>query len=397
MEKSTDNGATWAILTVSQTAALDRLKINVNGLSLKAHDMLKVSLYFDQSKTKLADYQTYPVAVDVASLTQEQIVDILSDGGKFKGLYYGKDESGNQTLYISFNAAKGGTLALGGQNDGNGLVKIYDSSGSLILTIGQNGIETRATTLTNKKAKGKIAFNKKGLTFTEDIAGGGTDTDDTLQLERSIIYFDLLSNIIGDFDKLTVSKNAVMEGKLFFYDHENQAKIASGSSEAVKRQPIASVSADDSQVAYLFSGTGSKHGETIVHHRLGIRAKWGTPGFSTDYLYTDGQVSDIRLKENIKNSETDALETVNRMKVRQFDWKEQMGGWHQDIGFVADELEKIDPNLALGGGYDENGEMDVKQINSPYLLNYAIKAIQELSAKIEAQEKRIKELERRLQ
>lgn len=125
--------------------------------------MLKVSLYFDQSKTKLADYQTYSVAVDVASLTQEQIVDILSDDGKFKGLYYEKDESGNQTLYISFNAAKGGILALGGRNDGNGLVKIYDSSGSLILTIGQNGIETRATTLTDKNAKGKIAFNKKGL------------------------------------------------------------------------------------------------------------------------------------------------------------------------------------------------------------------------------------------
>lgn len=104
-----------------------------------------------------------------------------------------------------------------------------------------------------------------------------------------------------------------------------------------------------------------------------------------------------RLKENVKNSETDALETVNRMKVRQFDWKERMGGWHQNIGFVADELEEIDPNLALGGGYDENGEMDIKQINSPYLLNYAIKAIQELSAKVDEQEKRIKELERRLQ
>jgi hypothetical protein len=397
LEKSTDSGATWAILTVSQTAALDRLSVNVNNLSLKAHDMLKVSLYFDQSKTKLADYQTYSVAVDVASLTQEQIVDILSDDGKFKGLYYEKDESGNQTLYISFNAAKGGILALGGRNDGNGLVKIYDSSGSLILTIGQNGIETRATTLTDKNAKGKIAFNKKGLTFTEDIAGGGTDTDDTLQLEKSIIYFDLLSNIIGDFDKLTVSKNAVMEGKLFFYDHENQAKIASGSSEAVKRQPVASVSADDSQVAYLFSGTGSKHGDAATYRRLGIRAKWGGSGFSTDYLYTTSQVSDIRLKENIENSETDALETVNQMKVRQFDWKKERGGWHQNIGFVADELEEIDPNLALGGGYDENGEMDVKQINSPYLLNYAIKAIQELSAKVDEQEKRIKELERRLQ
>lgn len=397
LEKSTDNGATWSALTVSQTAALDRLNINVNSLSLKAHDMLKVSLYFDQSKTKLADYQTYSVAVDVASLTQEQIVDILSDGGKFKGLYYGKDESGNTTLYISFNAAKGGALALGGQNDGNGLVKIYDSSGSLILTVGRNGIETRATTLTDKNAKGKIAFNNKGLTFTEDIAGGGTGTDEDLHLEKSIISFDSLANIIGELDKLTVRKDAKIEGRLLFYDYENQSKKAS---EAVTRQPIASVTADGNRVAFLNSdyhangyGAGTEHS----NYRLGVKAQWGGSSYKMYYIYTNLNISDIRLKENVKNSETDALETVNRMKVRQFDWKERMGGWHQNIGFVADELEEIDPNLALGGGYDENGEMDIKQINSPYLLNYAIKAIQELSAKVEAQEKRINELERRLQ
>lgn len=399
LEKSTDNGTTWSALTVSQTAALDRLSINVNNLSLKAHNMLKVSLYFDQAKTKLVDYQTFSVAVDVASLTQEQIVDILSDSGKFKGFYYEKDESGNTTLYISFNAAKGGVLALGGQNDGNGLVKIYDSSGSLILTIGQNGIETRATTLTNKNAKGKITFNKKGLTFTEDIAGGSTGTDEDLHLEKSIISFDSLANIVGELDKLTVRKDAKIEGRLLFYDYENQSKKASGA-EAVTRQPVASVTADTNRVAYLMSdyhangyGVGSEH----ANHRLGVKAQWGSSSYTMYYIYTNTTTSDIRLKENIKNSETDALETVNQMKVRQFDWKEQMGGWHQDIGFVADELEEIDPNLALGGGYDENGEMDIKQINSPYLLNYAIKAIQELSAKVDEQEKRIKELERRLQ
>lgn len=397
LEKSTDSGATWSALTVSQTAALDRLNINVNSLSLKAHDMLKVSLYFDQSKTKLADYQTYSVAVDVASLTQEQIVDILSDGGKFKGLYYGKDESGNTTLYISFNAAKGGALALGGQNDGNGLMKIYDSSGSLILTVGQNGIETRATTLTDKNANGKIAFNKKGLTFTEDIAGGGTGTDEDLHLEKRIISFDSLANIIGELDKLTVRKDAKIEGRLLFYDYENQSKKAS---EAVTRQPIASVTADGNRVAFLNSdyhangyGAGTEHS----NYRLGVKAQWGGSSYAMHYIYTNLNISDIRLKENVKNSETDALETVNQMKVRQFDWKERMGGWHQNIGFVADELEEIDPNLALGGGYDENGEMDIKQINSPYLLNYAIKAIQELSAKVDEQEKHIKELERRLQ
>lgn len=436
LEKSTDSGATWAILTVSQTAALDRLKINVNGLSLKAHDMLKVSLYFDQSKTKLADYQTYSVAVDVASLTQEQIVDILSDDGKFKGLYYEKDESGNQTLFISFNAMKGGVISLGGTNNGNGQLKIYDADGNQISRLGYTGY----VVLNKNTGNPMVSLNTAGLRLYTDY----TDADNynALMLGKYGLYAQKVQNKVlelwmeGDTSKmwegyivrylnnkvrintnslftdgcelganfstdgsatigksLRVGGNATVDGTLMFYDLENQAKT----SGKVKRQPVASVSADDSQVAYLFSGTGSKHGDAATYRRLGIRAKWGGSGFSTDYLYTTSQVSDIRLKENIENSETDALETVNRMKVRQFDWKERMGGWHQNIGFVADELEEIDPNLALGGGYDENGEMDIKQINSPYLLNYAIKAIQELSAKVDEQENRIKELERRLQ
>ena len=436
LEKSTDNGATWATLTVSQTAALDRLKINVNGLSLKAHDMLKVSLYFDQSKSKLADYQTYSVAVDVASLTQEQIVDILSDDGKFKGLYYEKDESGNQTLFISFNAMKGGVISLGGTNNGNGQLKIYDADGNQISRLGYTGY----VVLNKNTGNPMVSLNTAGLRLYTDY----TDADNynALMLGKYGLYAQKVQNKVielwmeGDTSKkwegyivrylnnkvrintnslftdgcelgenfstdgsatigksLSVGGNATVNGTLMFYDLENQAKT----SGKVKRQPVASVSADDSQVAYFFSGTGRKHGDAATYRRLGIRAKWGGSGFSTDYLYTASQVSDIRLKENIENSETDALETVNRMKVRQFDWKERMGGWHQNIGFVADELEEIDPNLALGGGYDENGEMDVKQINSPYLLNYAIKAIQELSAKVDEQEKRIKELERRLQ
>lgn len=436
LEKSTDSGATWAILTVSQTTALDRLNINVNSLSLKAHDMLKVSLYFDQSKSKLADYQTYSVAVDVASLTQEQIVDILSDDGKFKGLYYEKDESGNQTLFISFNAMKGGGISLGGTNNGNGQLKIYDADGKQISRLGYTGY----VVLNKNTGNPMVSLNTAGLRLYTDY----TDADNynALILGKYGLYAQKVQNNVpelwmeGDTSKkwegyivrylnnkvrintnslftdgcelganfstdgsatigksLSVGGNATVNGTLMFYDLENQAKT----SGKVKRQPVASVSADDSQVAYLFSGTGSKHGDAATYRRLGIRAKWGGSGFSTDYLYTTSQVSDIRLKENIESSETDALETVNRMKVRQFDWKEWMGGWHQNIGFVADELEEIDPNLALGGGYDENGEMDIKQINSPYLLNYAIKAIQELSAKVESQEKRIKELERRLQ
>ena len=441
LEKSTDNGATWSALTVSQAAALDRLNINVNSLSLNAHDMLKVSLYFDQSKTKLADYQTYSVAVDVASLTQEQIVDILSDDGKFKGLYYEKDESGNQTLFISFNAMKGGVISLGGTNNGNGQLKIYDADGNQISRLGYTGY----VVLNKNTGNPMVSLNTAGLRLYTDYTN--SENYNALMLGKYGLYAQKVQNNVpelwmeGDTSKkwegyivrylnnkvrintnslftdgcelganfstdgsatvgkgLRVGGNTTVDGTLMFYDLQNQAKT----SGKVKRQPVASVSAVGSQVAYFSSGKGTPAGSTATYRRLGVCAQWGgtssaAASFATDYLYTGTQVSDIRLKDNIKNSTTTALETVNQMKVRQFDWKKERGGWHQNIGFVADELEEIDPNLALGGGYDENGEMDIKQINSPYLLNYAIKAIQELSAKVDEQEKRIKELERRLQ
>ena len=439
LEKSTDNGATWATLTVSQTAALDRLKINVNGLSLKAHDMLKVSLYFDQSKSKLADYQTFSVAVDVASLTQEQIVDILSDDGKFKGLYYEKDESGNQTLFISFNAMKGGVISLGGTNNGNGQLKIYDADGNQISRLGYTGY----VVLNKNTGNPMVSLNTAGLRLYTDY----TDADNynALMLGKYGLFAQKVQNKVielwmeGDTSKkwegyiirylnnkvrintnslftdgcelgeniltngsLTVERaaglkgGAYVQGSFSFEDSEQ-----TDGRSPVRRRPIATLGTVGKKVAFIGCGQTQTGGTDIgasYKNYIEVRGQFtGAKNFVTSKFYSGSAPSDIRLKENIEASETDALETVNRMKVRQFDWKERMGGWHQNIGFVADELEEIDPNLALGGGYDENGEMDIKQINSPYLLNYAIKAIQELSAKVDKQEKRIKELERRLQ
>lgn len=158
LEKSTDNGATWSALTVSQTAALDRLSINVNDLSLNAHDMLKVSLYFDQAKTKLADYQTFSVAVDVASLTHEDIFDLLTNNGSMKAIR----KEGNQ-LYISFTYAKGGTLKLGGPNNGYGTFEVYDANGNIITQI-DNSVGF-------KNFKGKEWFQ-----INESVATAGYDS-----------------------------------------------------------------------------------------------------------------------------------------------------------------------------------------------------------------------------
>lgn len=411
LEKSTDNGATWSALTVSQTAALDRLSINVNNLSLKAHNMLKVSLYFDQAKTKLADYQTFSVAVDVASLTQEQIVDILSDGGKFKGLYYGKDESGNTTLYISFNAMKGGVISLGGMNNGNGQLKIYDADGNQISRLGYTGY----VVLNKNTGNPMVSLNTAGLRLYTDY----TDSENynALMLGKYGLYAQKVQNKVlelwmeGDTskkwegyivrylnNKVRINTNSLFtdgcelganfstDGTLMFYDLENQAKT----SGKVKRQPVASVSADGSRVAYLNANKNSNRQFAVA-----IRGQYGSTNSYTTWWFTADNQSDVRLKENFAKCSINALDAVLKMPVCSFDWKES--GIHQPLGLVADEIEKIDTLLVSGGGYNEDGSINAKQIDRLLLTEYAIKAIQELSAKVDEQEKRIKELERRLQ
>ena len=98
--------------------------------------------------------------------------------------------------------------------------------------------------------------------------------------------------------------------------------------------------------------------------------------------------SDIRLKENIKDTEvTDALDIINRIKIHQFDWKiyDNENEKHQKIGFVADELEELDKKLTYGGGYldEEENHMCVKGVDNFYLMGYVVKALQELSTKID--------------
>lgn len=87
---------------------------------------IRCKLYASGGTTTLIDMQSVAVVIDVDNLTQSQIVEILSNDGAWKGLYYKNDQ-----LYISFNAALGGELTLGGKNNGNGIQKIFSSNGTL--------------------------------------------------------------------------------------------------------------------------------------------------------------------------------------------------------------------------------------------------------------------------
>ena len=124
VEYSKDAGKTWTKMAFnSQTSGIT---INPDSYSLGADGMIRATIYTDSGRTKIADQQTWQVAVDVGMLTQEQIVEILSNGGEFKGLYYL-----NGHLYISLDALMGNAAILGGTKNGNGYLKIKDKKGTV--------------------------------------------------------------------------------------------------------------------------------------------------------------------------------------------------------------------------------------------------------------------------
>lgn len=129
-------------------------------------------------------------------------------------------------------------------------------------------------------------------------------------------------------------------------------------------------------------------------------------GEASNYMYFEfrsgGNVivynnsSDKRLKDNIKDSEIKALDTIDKIKHRQFDWKKN--NKHENIGYIAQEMEEIDENYIHKTKIkNKDGEDDYDyQINLLSVLSTATKAIQELNAKVNSQEQEINFLKEKI-
>ena len=115
-------------------------------------------LYAADGTTNQLDMQSVPVVIDVDALTHEEIFNLLTNNGSMKGIY----KEGNQ-LYFSFTYAKGGTLKLGGPNNGYGTFEVYDANGNIITQI-DNSVGF-------KNFKGKEWFQ-----INESVATAGYDS-----------------------------------------------------------------------------------------------------------------------------------------------------------------------------------------------------------------------------
>ena len=111
--------------------------------------------------------------------------------------------------------------------------------------------------------------------------------------------------------------------------------------------------------------------------------------------------SDRRLKENITNLADGQLAKINSLTPRTFTWKDtRKPGTHE--GFIAQEVEAVIPEAVFEDNFapdpdddsrDFEVDCDIKLIKHEVINARLIKAVQELSAKLEAAEARITTLE----
>jgi hypothetical protein len=117
--------------------------------------------------------------------------------------------------------------------------------------------------------------------------------------------------------------------------------------------------------------------------------------------------SDVRLKKNVEDLNIDALNVLNTLRPVEFNWKnEELHNNPKDsngksYGFLADEIETVMPQLVttseIVSGSADTEYLDedkmAKKTELGLMASLYIKAIQQLSEKNEALEKRIEELE----
>ena len=103
---------------------------------------------------------------------------------------------------------------------------------------------------------------------------------------------------------------------------------------------------------------------------------------------TISAISDARLKENVQDLDV-GLGAILALKPRKFDWKEGKGkNIKGDRGFIAQEFETVFPNL-IDEWKDEapEGEAPYKSVRQD-LIPVLVKAIQELTARVQTLEAR---------
>jgi hypothetical protein len=214
------------------------------------------------------------------------------------------------------------------------------------------------------------------------IQGGSTGLGLSAAGSRNnIIYVNETSNFIR-FDVNSAERMRITSGGL----------VAIGTTSALINESSLAVTSGGNTATFkttLNGGNALLCWNSITNGNPGF-ISFGTEGSYTErgYIYYDrgaGQVklsatSDARLKKDILNA-PDALPILDKIKVRQYKWKET---GNENIGFIAQELyEVVERAVSIGEDYSDGSIKRAWGVNNDMLVPYLVKAVQELKAELD--------------
>lgn len=261
---------------------------------------IKCTLYAAGGFSQPLDSQSMAVVIDVDALTHEEIFNLLTNDGAIKGIY----KEGNQ-LYISFTYAKGGTLKLGGKNNGYGILEVLNRRETgWASKLDPDGL-TIFKDYVNENNYKCLIFDSNGIKY------GVTDSAGLLNLEMPLLVNDngtmtiLTSDIYGYSDdgkkafqffsgKTVNSGSMIVNVKSDFYDSANFHKSVTMSGLPWNSSASAAVvfasdmktlnAAAASSIRYKSIGNGKNIKEDELEDLYRIKVIWAK--------YKDGYLSE---------------------------------------------------------------------------------------------------------
>ena len=141
------------------------------------------------------------------------------------------------------------------------------------------------------------------------------------------------------------------------------------------------------------------HGAGIYTHDQDITSQ-GAGSSTTNVMWwsqinrVKSQISDRRLKTNVKPTKINALETLNSIEMVEFNWKKD--NKFEKIGAIAQQVQSVDKDLVVHDMDDKQTYNDYLRINYYDTIPYLIKAVQELSEENTNLKSQLKEMNKKL-
>ena len=102
---------------------------------------------------------------------------------------------------------------------------------------------------------------------------------------------------------------------------------------------------------------------------------------------TYGTISDLRLKENISDARN-YLADLLKLRVVKYSLKEESSAVATKLGFIAQEVEQVFPNLVDQSDKEYEGAEGIRSVKTSILIPMLLKGIQELTARVQTLEAR---------